>query len=59
MKQTPTDWTDHKLIEAAIVKVDVIVKTANETKRVNDKMTAIFEIQDKLIIPPEVCRIYR
>lgn len=34
--------------------INSVVSTANETKRVNDKMLAIFEIQDKLVVPSEV-----
>ena len=31
-----------------------VVSTANETKRVNDKISAMLEIQALLIVPPEV-----
>lgn len=31
-----------------------VVNTANETKRVNDKISATLEIQAQLVVPPEV-----
>ena len=48
-KMTPKGWgEDLPFIENATKAIDVVVKGANETKRVNDKMLKVLDLQNKL-----------
>ena len=53
VKNTPKHWPDHANIDNAVKAIDVMVKGANETKRVNDKMLKTLDLQNKLLI--DVC----
>lgn len=46
LKQTPKSSKDYAHLESSIVRIDEIVKSANEEKRVNDTVIKLIEIQN-------------
>jgi hypothetical protein len=53
IKQTPADWSDKEILLQAAKEVGSVVNDANEMKRTNDTMKSLFELQDKLVVPPD------
>jgi len=55
LKQTSRNSKDYQHLSDSIVRIDAIVKDANEEKRRNDTLVKMIEIQQSFIDQGDVC----